>query len=88
LQDLFAAEKAGDPTKVAQLADFAIPNHTQWFLKTFGEKEGPSLDAKYSQNLEGSTIHWRGLLTHWQAQGKTEVVVELSQSPNKRRPAS
>jgi hypothetical protein len=67
-------------------ADFAIPNHTQWFLKTFGGKEGPSLEAKYSQNLEGSTIHWRGLLTHWQAQGKTEVVVEAFAKPEEAPP--
>jgi hypothetical protein len=82
LHDVFTAEQAGDPAKVAQFyADFAIPNHTQWFLKTFGEKEGANLDAKYSQNLEGSTIHLRGRLTHSQAQGKTGVTVEAFAKP-------
>jgi TonB family protein len=81
-QNLFAAEKAGDPEKVIAIyAQFEMPDHKQWFLQTFGEKEGTALDAKYSQSLQDSTMHLRNNVTHAQENGKSDVQVEVYSKP-------
>jgi hypothetical protein len=49
LQDIFAAIKSGDTQKSSELLDrLSIPNHGEWFLKTFGPFRGQLLDYKYS----------------------------------------
>lgn len=49
LQDWFAAIKAGNSTRSSQfLETFAIPNHQEWFAKTFGAEEGARLEARYT----------------------------------------
>ena len=49
LQNWFAAIKAGDTAKSSQyLESFAIPNHHEWFEKTFGVTEGARLETKYA----------------------------------------
>lgn len=54
LQDWFAAIKAGDTAKSAQYLDsLAIPNHREWFVKTFGAAEGARLDARYTKLQAG-----------------------------------
>lgn len=54
LQDWFAAIKAGDTAKSSQyLESFAIPNHQEWFVKTFGAAEGARLDARYAESQAG-----------------------------------
>lgn len=51
LQDWFAAIKAGDTAKSSPyLESFAIPNHQEWFVQTFGAAEGASLEAKYKES--------------------------------------
>jgi TonB family protein len=81
-QNLFAAEKAGDPEKVTAIyAQFEMPDHKQWFLQTFGEKEGATLDAKYNQALQDSTMHLRNNVTHAQENGKSDVQVEVYSNP-------
>jgi TonB family protein len=50
LEDLFAAVKGGDSARsAAYLENFAIPNHQEWFLKTFGPLEGGRLETKSTQ---------------------------------------
>jgi TonB family protein len=81
-QNLFAAEKAGDPEKVTAIyAQFEMPDHKEWFLKTFGEKEGATLDAKYSQSLQDSTMHLRNNVTHAQENRKSDVQVQVYSNP-------
>ncbi len=51
LLDWFAAIEAGDTAKSSQyLESFAIPNHQEWFVKTFGAVEGARLEAKYTES--------------------------------------
>ena len=51
LQDWFAAIKAGETAKSSQyLESLAIPNHQEWFAKTFGAAEGVHLEAKYTES--------------------------------------
>ena len=58
LQDWFAAIKAGDTAKNTQyLESFAIPNHQEWFVKTFGATEGARLEAKYT-DLQAKPLDW------------------------------
>jgi len=58
LQDWFAAIKAGDTVKSSQyLESFAIPNHQEWFVKTFGAAEGARLEAKYT-DLQAKPLEW------------------------------
>lgn len=55
VQGLFDAEKTGDTKKSPEVyTTLVIPNHSQWFGKTFGGAEGERLDAKYSGLLEAS----------------------------------
>lgn len=50
LEDWLAAYKSGDSAKSdAILRSFAIPDHSAWFAKTFGDKEAPNLEVAYSQ---------------------------------------
>jgi len=54
LLDWFAAIEAGDTAKSSQyLESFAIPNHQEWFVKTFGVREGARLDARYTELQAG-----------------------------------
>jgi TonB family protein len=77
LQEVFAAEKVGDPAKVASLyTQFAIPNHKEWFLKTFGDKEGAGLDARYSQPSNDWAAHLKASVGRAQMQGKSIVQVQ------------
>lgn len=58
LQDWFAAIKAGDTAKASQyLESFAIPNHQEWFAKTFGATEGGRLETKYTE-LQAKPLEW------------------------------
>ncbi len=58
LQDWFAAIKAGDAAKSAQyLESFAIPNHQEWFVKTFGTIDGARLEDKYT-DPQGQPLDW------------------------------
>ncbi len=51
LQDWFALIKAGDAAKTAQYSEsFVIPNHQEWFVRTFGTAEGIRLDTKYTES--------------------------------------
>jgi hypothetical protein len=53
LQDIFAAEKAGDAAKSTPLYEsLAIPDHATWFTKIFGSSEGARLEAKYGASSE------------------------------------
>jgi hypothetical protein len=55
LQDLFDAQKTGDATKSSDLyTNLVIPNHSQWFGKTFGQPEGERLESKYNGLLQVS----------------------------------
>lgn len=48
LEDFFRVIRANDTPKHSQLLSvLSLPNHTEWFLKTFNSTEGPRLDAKY-----------------------------------------
>ena len=82
LLDWIAAEKAGDTSKTSTfLSTFAIPNHKEWFLKTFGPTEGPRLEAKYVE-LQPEAASW--LKKRGEAAAKivdTTVDVSVYQKP-------
>ena len=58
LQDWLVALKSGDTAKSEAIQKgFAIPDHSLWFAKTFGDQEGPTLEVAYSQ-LQKADPDW------------------------------
>ena len=82
LQDLFASEKARETQKSSQyLASFAIPNHNEWFVKTFGATEGARLDMKYVE-LQAESAGWLKKRVEIAVKdAKTDVDVRVYQKP-------
>lgn len=82
ITDLLAAIKSGDTLKSSQLlASLDLPNHREWFLKSFGVTEAPHLEAKYVE-LEGKAPDWlqkrlEGVSKH----AETNVTVRVFQKP-------
>lgn len=74
LEDWLATFKIGDTAKSeAILKGFAIPGHSAWFAKTFGDKEGPSLDVAYTQ-IQTSDPDWLKLNALHSVQAERYVV--------------
>jgi TonB family protein len=77
-----ATVKAGDASETSTfLTSLAIPNHNEWFLKTFGPTEGPRLEAKYVE-LQPEATSW--LQKRGEAAAKnadTTVDVSVYQKP-------
>jgi hypothetical protein len=58
ITDILVAIKSGDSQRSSQLlATLAIPNHREWFQKSFGATEAPRLEAKYV-DLESKAPDW------------------------------
>jgi TonB family protein len=52
LEDLFAAIKTNDKSKIDSLwQGTLLPEHEAWFARVFGDKEGAALDATYNRQL-------------------------------------
>jgi hypothetical protein len=60
---------------------FTIPDHAQWFTTTFGDSEGPRLDAKYTSTTEPPWQTLRQRVTWSLAQDKTIVPIEIFLCP-------
>jgi len=82
LQDWLEALKSGDTAKEeAFLKAFAIPDHSVWFAKTFGEKEGPSLEVGYSQLLSADPDWLKSSGLHSVQAGRFIVQVRAFANP-------
>jgi len=82
VQDLYEAEKAGDTKRSSDIyTNFVIPNHSQWFGKTFGEQEGARLDAEYNGLLEISTSQLKTRVARAVQKGQKYVVVRTFPKP-------
>jgi len=75
--------KSGDAQKNAQLlASLSLPNHNEFFLKSFGATEAPRLEAKYGE-LEVKAPDWlqkrlEGVAKHG---AQTDVTVKVFKRP-------
>ena len=81
--ELFTAEKANDDTR-SQLvyATLAIPEHEQWFRKTFGKEEGARLDAKYVSSNEAAVTRLKKLVRTAVEQDRMFLNVQIFQTPD------
>ena len=83
LEDLFAAVKAGDTAKSSQyMQDFAIPNHQQWFLTTFGPMEGARFEAKYTQLQPTGLEALQKRVDDAVKSGRTQIEVSVIEKPD------
>jgi TonB family protein len=82
ITDILVAIKSGDAQRSSKLlATLAIPNHREWFQKSFGATEAPRLEAKYVE-LESKSTDW--LQKRMEAVAKhtqTDVTVKVFQKP-------
>ncbi|HSY33196.1 MAG TPA: energy transducer TonB [Verrucomicrobiae bacterium] len=82
ITDILTAIKFGDSQRSSQLlATLAIPNHREWFQKSFGATEAPRLETKYV-DLESKSTDWlqkrsEGVAKHAEA----DVTVRVFQKP-------
>jgi len=82
VQNLYEAEKAGDTKRSSDIyTNLVIPNHSQWFGKTFGGPEGERLDAKYNGLFVVSTSELRTRVTRAVQKGQKYVVVRTFPKP-------
>jgi len=82
VQDLLDAEKTGDTKRSSEIyTSLVIPNHSQWFGKTFGGPEDERLDAKYNELLEVSTSQLKTRVARAVQKGQKYVVVRTFQKP-------
>lgn len=80
VQDLSDAEKTGDTKRSSDVyTKLIIPNHSQWFGKTFGQTEGERLDAKYNELIEVSTSSLKKRVALAVQKGQNYVVVRTFQ---------
>jgi TonB family protein len=55
LQDLFAAIKSNDTPKIGSLwRSTILPEHEQWFVSEFGDREGAALESAYAKQLSNT----------------------------------
>ena len=81
--ELFTLEEAADVTGSEPLyATLAIPDHKQWFEKTFGEEEGARLEAKYESSNEAALTRLREFVKTAVEQKRTFLNVHVFQTPN------
>ena len=78
---LAASRKAGPGKLTPELKALTLPNHKQWFLKTFGPEHGPKLAASYSDGLKQLNTQLPTLFTNLIKQGRTEVRILRFTSP-------
>jgi TonB family protein len=56
LEDLFAAIKTNDKSKIDSLWQATLlPEHAAWFARVFGDKEGATLESTYGRHLANAT---------------------------------
>ena len=56
LEDLFAAIKTNDKSKIDSLWKATLlPEHAAWFAHVFGDKEGATLESTYARQLASAT---------------------------------
>jgi len=86
LNELFVVIKSGDAQKPSQLlASLAIPNHNEWFIKTFGAAEGPRLEAKYVDLQPKTADSLKAKIVGAAKEGKTVVTIRVFQKPQDTR---
>jgi hypothetical protein len=75
-EDILAATKAGDKTKVSTLVkSLEISDYEAWFNKTFGSEKGAKLSADYRSHLNDFETSATELFIKMVAEDKTEVRV-------------
>jgi TonB family protein len=80
IEDSFGALKSGDTGKIsAYTSSLKIPDHSEWFMKSFGAVEGPRLDSKYEELLRADNIRRR--LEDALRGGWTNLSVTVLQKP-------
>lgn len=80
VQELFDAEKTGDTKRSSEAyTNLVIPNHSQWFGKTFGQAEGERLNAKYNESIEVSTSSLKKRVALAVQKGQNYIVVRTFQ---------
>jgi hypothetical protein len=82
ITDLLAAIKSGDTLKSSQLlASLDLPNHREWFLKSFGVTEAPDLEAKYVELVAQAPDWLQKRLEGVSKHAETNVTVRVFQKP-------
>jgi TonB family protein len=82
LAELMAPRAEDVPKSESLYATLTIPDHKQWFEKTFGSEEGARLEAKYSASLQEFSARPKFVLQNAARQGKTVVNVRLYPTPD------
>jgi TonB family protein len=83
LEDLFGAVKAENTAKSSQyMQDFAIPNHQEWFLKTFGPSEALRLETKYTQLQPTGLEALQKRVDEAVKSGRTQIEVSVIEKPD------
>lgn len=78
ITDILVAIKSGDAQRSSKLV---IPNHREWFQKSFGASEAPRLEAKYV-DLEAKALDWlQKRLDGVSKHAETNVTVRVFQKP-------
>ena len=82
LRDILEAIQSGDGQKTSQLlAALSLPNHKEWFLRSFGTKDGPRLEAKYIELESKAPDCFKKRLESAAKQAQTDVAVKVFQKP-------
>jgi hypothetical protein len=75
-EEILAATKSGDKTKVSTLVkSLTMPDYEAWFNKTFGSEKGAKLAADYKSKANDFETGVTELFSKMVAEGKTEVRV-------------
>lgn len=80
VEDIFGAVKSKDEARISwYVLALAIPDHSAWFVQTFGATEGARLEAKYSDLLPGAAKHIRESFEYALKGKRTDVSVKVLQ---------
>jgi|SRR5216684_745835 len=79
LTDLLNSKKAGDEQAFKALTDgLVVPNHNQWFSKTFGALRGAAIDSVYEKQLGGSKEGLASQFDQMRAAESVDFIIHLA----------
>ncbi len=86
LAELFHASANRDSQNISRkYSELAIPNHMEWFLSTFGNKDGLRLEARYLEFQAKTADYVRSRVELAIQLGQTDVAVGAAQKPEDTR---
>ena len=78
IRDVFTAIKSKDDLKTSSyFSSMTLPEHTAWFIKTFGPTEGARMDAKYAELLPGFPENLSGIFKYASKDDRTDPQVSV-----------